>query len=242
VTIKNETKYKPDLAALLKAGPSLSLSGDGPQVLIYHTHTSEAYTPTGENSYTPDDNDRTLDKRYNVVRVGQEIERVLKEKGIGVVHYTDGYFDYPSYTGSYNRSLEAVNQMLKKYPSVKVVIDVHRDAMITSAGVKYKTVTTINGKEAAQLMLVCGTDAGGLPHKDWSKNLAFNATLQQTLLSKYPSLMRPINLRAARFNQHVSTCATLLEVGTCGNTLEEAIYAASLFADTLGDTLKKYQK
>ena len=242
VPIKNETKYNPDLSALLKAGPSLSLSGNGPQVLIYHTHTSEAYAPSGENSYTPDDNDRTLDKRYSVVRVGDEIEKVLKQKGIGVIHYTDGYFDYPSYTGSYTRSLAAVAEQLKKYPSIKVAIDVHRDAMITSAGVKYKTVANINGKSAAQMMIVCGTDSSGLPHKNWRQNLAFDVSLQQNLTKKYPSLMRPIELCAERYNQHVLSCATLIEIGTCGNTLEEAVYSASLFGDTLADTLKKYQK
>jgi len=241
VTLKNETKYAPDFDALLKAGPSLSLSGNDPQVLIFHTHTSEAYTPTGENSYTPDDNDRTADTRYNVVRVGDEIEKILNQKGIKTVH-VESFFDRPSYTGCYTRSLDAVAAQLKKYPSIKVVIDVHRDAMITSAGVKYKTVTTIDGKSAAQIMFVCGTDAGGLSHPNWRQNLAFAALLQQNLLKEYPSLMRPINLRAARFNQHTSPCAMLVEIGTCGNTLEEAVYSASLFADTLSDTLQKYRK
>lgn len=240
VTLKNETKYNPDLNALLRAGPSLSLSDSGPQVLIYHTHTSEAYSPDGQDSYTPDDNDRTLDTRYNIVRVGDEMAKVLTGKGIKVVHIKDGYFDYPSYTGSYTRSLSAVNAQLKKYPSIKVVIDVHRDAMITSSGVKYKTVTTVNGKAAAQIMLVCGTDAGGLTHKNWRQNLAFDVTLQQAIFEKYPTLMRPVNLRTERFNQNVRPCATLLEVGTSGNTLSEAVYSASLFADILADTLKNY--
>ena len=217
------------------------MSSNGPQVLIYHTHTCESYTPTRQNSYTPDDNDRTLEKSYNVVRVGDEIEKVLSEKGIKVIHYTDSYFDYPSYTGAYNRSLDAVNKQLKKYPSIKAVIDVHRDAIITSSGVKYKTVSEINGKSAAQIMLVCGTDAGGLPDPNWRQNLAFDVTLQQALLEKHPTLMRPINLRAERFNQNVSPCATLIEVGSCGNTLEEALYSTDLFADTLADILIKYK-
>ncbi|MDP4109573.1 MAG: stage II sporulation protein P, partial [Bacillota bacterium] len=242
IAIKNETSYSPDINALVKLGPSLKLSGDGPQVLIFHTHTTESYTPTGEDSYAADENNRTLDNRYNVVRVGDEIEKVLKRNGINVVHITGSYFDYPSYTGSYTRSLEAVTRQLKKYPSIKVVLDIHRDAMITSKGVKYKTVSKINGKSAAQIMFVCGTDKGGLSHPDWRRNLAFDVTLQKALLAKYPDIMRPINLRQARFNQHVSPCAALVEIGTSGNTLDEAVYSASLFADTLSGILKKYRK
>ncbi|MCX7614720.1 MAG: stage II sporulation protein P [Clostridiales bacterium] len=242
ITMKNETGYNPDIDALLRTGPSLTLSDKGPQVLIYHTHTSEAYSPNGQDTYTPDDNDRTLDKRYSVVRVGDEIEKILNKKGIKTIHYEDGYFDYPSYTGSYTRSMKAISEQLKKYPSIKVVIDLHRDAMISSTGIKYKTETTINGKKAAQIMLVCGTDEGGLSHKDWRQNLAFDVTLQRDLLKKYPTLMRPINLRSERFNQNVRPCATLIEIGTSGNTLEEAVYSASLLADTMADTLKRYKK
>lgn len=236
VYIKNETDFSIDIPALLKADDPVALSGNQVQVLVMHTHGTESYTPTLENNYTPSDTDRTTDCSYNVVRVGREITRILNEKGIKTVH-SETLNDSPAYAGSYNRALEDITAYIKDNPSIKLVIDVHRDAMVAQNGTKYKTVATIDGRQTAQLMLVCGTDGGGLVHNGWRDNLSFQLKLQQRLNTAHPGLMRPLNLRAARFNQHVTYGSMLLEVGTTGNTLEEALSSARLFAEGLAELL-----
>lgn len=236
VYIKNQTDYTVDVSALLKAKDPVRLSGDQVQVLVMHTHGTESYTPTAQYNYTPSDTDRTTDCDYNVVRVGREITRILNEKGIKTIH-SETLNDSPAYSGSYNRALEDISAHIKENPSIKLVIDVHRDAMVTQSGVKYKTVADVGGRETAQLMLVCGTDGGGLVHDGWQDNLSFQLKLQQALNTAHPGLMRPLNLRAARFNQHVTPGSMLVEVGTTGNTLEEALSSARLFAEGLADLL-----
>ena len=238
VYIKNETDYAVDTSALLAAPDKVKLSGDKVQVLIMHTHGTEAYTPTPENSYTPTDTDRTTDSRYNVLRVGQEICDILNSRGIKTVH-SETLNDSPTYSGSYSPALDDISRYIKENPSIKLVIDVHRDAMISASGKKYKTVADINGGQAAQLMLVCGTDAGGLVHDGWRDNLSFQLKLQSRINTGYPGLMRPLNIRKARFNQHVTTGSMLLEVGTSGNTLEEALVSARIFAGELCTALGK---
>jgi len=236
VYLRNETDYAIDAPALLRKASPVKLSGDAVQVLIMHTHGTEAYTPDAQHSYTPTDTDRTTDKNYNMLRVGQEIADILQARGIKTVH-SETLNDYPAYSGSYNRALADISDYMKQYPSVKVVIDVHRDAMIAADGTRYKTVADINGKRAAQLMFVTGTDAGGLSHDRWQDNLTFQLQLHQRLNSRYPGIMRPMNIRTGRFNQHVTTGSMLLEVGTSGNSLSEALYSAQLFAHTLADLL-----
>ncbi|MEA4921530.1 MAG: stage II sporulation protein P [Clostridiaceae bacterium] len=237
VYIKNETDYDIDVQALLAAKDKVNLSGDAVQVLIMHTHGTEAYTPTNENSYIPSDTNRTTDSNHNMLRVGQLICDILNENGIKTIH-SETLNDYPSYSGSYTRALEDISAYVKANPSIKMVIDVHRDAMVSSSGTVYKAVANINGSQAAQLMLVCGTDAGGLVHNGWRDNLSFQLKLQEKLNSQYPGIMRPLNIRKARFNEHVTSGSMLLEVGTSGNTLEEALVSARIFAESLSGILR----
>ena len=123
----NRTGLDVDLAAAAAAPVNIALPAEGPQILIVHTHGSEAYTPDGTDIYEPSDNNtRTLDENYNVVRVGDEMERVFTELGLTVVHDRTLY-DYPKYNGAYDRSAEAVQRYLEQYPSIKIVLDVHRD-------------------------------------------------------------------------------------------------------------------
>lgn len=236
VYMRNDTDFAIDTAALLGRASPVKLSGDGVQVLIMHTHGTEAYTPDSLHQYEASDPDRTTDATRNVLRVGREIERILTENGIRTVH-SETLNDYPAYNGSYNRALADITQYVKDNPSIKVVIDVHRDAMVSQNGTKYKTVAAINGKDAAQLMFVTGTNAGGLTHDRWQDNLAFQLKLHDRLNTRYPGIMRPINIRTGRFNQHVTTGSMLLEVGTSGNSLSEALYSAQLFAQELADLL-----
>ncbi len=241
IFLKNDSSKTIDLNSYLKADMPFALKGDGPHVLIVHTHGSESYFPAGKYTYTPDDVERTQDKRYNVIRVGDEIEKILKEQGISVVHDRNIY-DSPSYNGSYTRTLAAISGHMQKNPSIKVILDIHRDAMTTKEGVKYKTSATVNGKNAAQLMLVMSTGESGLPHPNWQENLKFAVKLQCQIVNKYPGLMRPINLRKERFNMHVTAGSMLVEVGTSANSMDEALTAIRPFSEELAALLKSVRK
>ncbi len=241
IEYRNETSYTPDTEALLASAPTFSVPDSEPLVLILHTHTSEAYTPDSSHPYTPDDNGRTLDEDYNMVRIGAALTARLTDAGIGVIHSHEIH-DYPSYTGSYSRSLSTAEAILAEYPSIKIVLDLHRDAILDENGVEHGTAVTVvrNGAslDTARLMLVVGTNEGGLRHPDWERNLGFALTLQTTLAEKYPGLMRQVNLRQERFNQHVTNGALLVEVGASGDTLSDALTAADLLADGLIDVLQ----
>lgn len=236
VSVGNLSGLEFDLDAMLAAPKRLTAKQNGPQVLVYHTHATEAYTPSGNDTYKPSGDTRTTDINQNVVRVGTELCKVLEARGIQTVHLTE-LFDYPAYNGSYGRSLAAVQAALKKYPTVQMTIDVHRDAILDEDGTKHKVSAEVGGKTAAQLMLVMGTNASGLEFDDWKTHLNYAVTLQSALNADYPGLMRPINLRKQRFNLHLTPGSMLLEVGASGNTLAEAITAVQLFGSTLADEL-----
>ena len=206
----------------------------GPQILITHTHGSEAYTMAGEDQYTETDTARTDDPNYNMIRIGEEMKAVFESMGFSVLHDTTLY-DYPSYTGSYTRSLAGIQRYLEQYPTIAIVLDVHRDALIADDGTVYKAVTQVDGESVAQVMLVCGTNDGGLTHPDWQKNLDLAAHIQLRMTAIEPTLARPVNLRSQRFNQHLTTGSLLVEVGTSGNTLQEAIRGARYFARAAGE-------
>jgi len=227
VVIKNHTAFDPDPAALLAEPLTQRLPAEGYQILLLHTHGTEAYNPTAEDAYTPTDTYRTTDEAYNVIRVGDALAAVLTEAGFGVIH-DQGLYDYPSYSGSYGRSAAAVEYWLAQYPEIGLVIDLHRDA-VGDENVMYKSLSTLP-EPTAQLMLVVGTGENGLEHPHWRENLKLALAMQQTMDQQYPTLTRPINLAAERYNQHLTTGSLILEVGTCGNSLSEAVRAAELFA------------
>lgn len=237
LTVKNATDYIIDTAALVSAGPSQTLPSEGPQILIIHTHGSEAYAQTGSARYAESDTSRTQDKEYSVIKVGDELTSALEAQGLTVLHDREIY-DYPSYTGSYSRSGAAVEAYLAQYPNIAVVIDLHRDAL-TDGEVTYKTVAELDGTASSQVMFVVGTDASGLTHPYWEQNLRLALYLQQAMNSKYPTLARPVSVVCERYNQHLTTGSLILEVGSSGNTLQEAITAVRLFADAAGPALLK---
>ncbi len=236
VSIYNHTDYTIDVPALLENAPQLSAGGDGPKVLIYHSHATEAYTMDGFDTYEPSGDHRTLDTNQNMVRVGEEMKAVFEAAGIGVVHDTTLY-DYPSYNDAYIRSVEGVAENLKKYPSLVLLLDVHRDALVANDGTIYKVVAgTVD--DCAQVMMVMGSDATGQVHPNWKVNLALAVSIQSALAGKWSTLARPLVLRPTRFNQHLSTGTILVEVGTHGNTLQEAITAARLYARTVVELME----
>ncbi|MGM9661754.1 MAG: stage II sporulation protein P [Oscillospiraceae bacterium] len=227
--ISNTTDYtlSPEL---FDGSFAAALTEEAPQVLIMHTHGSEAYTMPAGQEYEASGDHRCTDTDYNVVRVGEEIASVLAEYGISSVHDRTLYDD-PQYNGAYGRSLEGIESYLAKYPSIRFVLDVHRDAITDAQGQIYKVVSETEEGSAAQLTLVMGSDGGGLPHENWRENLKLAVALQQALLEDYPTLMRPILLRNSRYNQHATTGSLLIEVGAAGNSLDEALLAARLFAE-----------
>ena len=203
-------------------------------VLIYHTHTCESYTPCETYNYTMTGNYRTTDSNYNVVRVGTELSTFLTAKEFNVVH--DGtYHDYPSYSGSYARSLETASRLLEG-EDTEIVIDLHRDAI--GNGDTYGPTIMVNGQSVAQLMFVIGTDGGGLEHPNWVENLKIAIKIQETANQMYPGLFRPIIVRNSRYNQHLAKGASIIEVGATANTLGECLLSMQCLANVLEEVCK----
>lgn len=229
--VKNATKnHAVDVAQELAKQPAVRIKKDGsPQVLIYHTHTTEAFL--GDT--------RTTEKARSVCAVGDEIEKQLKAAGIGVIHDTT-YHDYPAYNGSYDRSVVTMANYLKKYPGIQVTLDIHRDAMSRSDGTQIKPTVEINGKKAAQIMIISGCDdTGDLGFPNWEYNLRLAVRLQQSLSSLYPGLARPLDFCARRYNENMTKGSLLVEFGTNVNTLDEAKYSGELFGRALAAVLNQ---
>ena len=230
VYIQNDSGLSFSLSDMLASPLKISKnkSSKKPTVFILHTHASEAYVDQhGGRSENP---------KHNVVHIGDVLAKELEKQGIGVVHCRE-IIDVPSYNQSYNRAMDIIEQQMEKTPSIKVVLDVHRDSMITDSGMEYKVVSEVNGRKCAQLMMVMGTNAGGLTHPDWPSNLNFAVNLQKSILQDYPTLMRPVNLRAQRFNEQATKGSMILECGTSANTMHEAETAVMVFADKLAKAL-----
>lgn len=236
VAIGNETSYGVDVDGMLKSKPLISVQKGEPVVLITHTHATESYAVDGAEYYDITASDRSESENENVIAVGNKMAEVLEKHGIKTIH-DKILHDVPSFNGSYAHSLNTVTEYKNKYPSIQVVFDIHRDSIVYDDNTKAKTLTEINGKKAAQLMFVVGTDEKGLYNPDWRNNLIAAIHFQNEICKKYPSLMRHINLRKERFNGHTSNASMIIEVGTSGNSLNEALcgieYATNCIADYL---------
>ena len=235
ISIDNKTGLEIDIGNLLNSQLGFKIEEAQPTVLIVHTHGSEAYIPTGE--YTESDPYRTENNEYNVVRVGAELKAVLENYGIMVIHDTTLH-DYPSYNGSYNRSFETIAKYIEQYPSIKIVVDLHRDAIANSDGTQHRTVAQIGEETCSQLLLVMGTNASGLEHPAWQENLKLALKLQYAMSSLFPGLAKPIKMSEYRYNQHMTSGSMILEVGCTGNTLEESVKAVKYFAAALSEVLE----
>ena len=240
VYVYNRTSFDLDASVLREGTVNVNL-GEGPQILIVHSHGSEAYSQNDGDTYEESDPYRTTDCTHNVVKVGEEMATVFRAHGFQVIHDTT-LFDYPSYNEAYDRSKAAVEQWLEKYPTIQVVLDVHRDALEGSEGEIYKMVSTEAGEKVAQVMMVIGSSGGGADFPRWKDNLAFAVLLQRNLVRGYTSLARPIVLRNSRYNQQLLPGSILVEVGGHGNTLTEAIDGARLWADNVARTLLTLKK
>ena len=216
--IRNATSYSVSADKLCAEPLPFGVDLNAVQILVMHTHTTECYNGDAMSGET----ERNVEETKNVVAVGNAMCAVFEEYGIKAVHDTTVH-DYPSYQGAYTRALSTISANMKKYPDIKIVLDIHRDAFVYPDGSKLKVTCTQNGISTAKVMLVAGTDSMGLSHPNWRGNLNFAAKIQNAANIMYPGLMRPIDLRRERFNMHMSPGSLLLEVGSNGNTLTEAI-------------------
>ena len=227
VKIKNETGY--DLSDEDLSYDELKINKSN--IIIFHTHTCESYTSSKKYSYTPTGNFRTTDLKYSVARVGDELTKYLKKYNLNVLH-DKTYHDYPSYNGSYSRSLATVSNILKS-TSADIIIDLHRDAIGSYSG--YAPTVRIGDEECAQIMFVIGTDGGKLKHPNWKSNLQFAIKLQELANKEYPGLFKPIIVRNSRYNQHLGKAACIIEVGSTGNKLEQCLNSMKYLSKILNE-------
>lgn len=242
VAVNNKTDENVSIKNLLNTTPEYKkITKEEPYILIYHTHTTEGYELLDKGWYSDDYNSRTKDSRKNMVRVGEELVKTLEEAGYKVIHDKNIYDS--SYNGAYSRSLVSVEKYLEKYPSIVLTLDVHRDAIHYSDGTKSKPTAEIDGKKAAQVMIISGCEGDGVEgFSGWKDNLTFAVHLQNSVEENYEGLMRPIFFCNRKYNMNVTSCSLLLEFGTDANTLEEAVYSASLIGKSIGKMLDKELK
>ena len=238
IYIKNSTGLNIDLKAELAQGSKIKIKDTTvPQVLIVHTHATESFMSGQRDYYTEADIFNTTDNSKNVIRLGNIVADILQKGGIGVIHDTTLH-DHPQYSGSYQRAEQTINEILKKYPTIKIVLDIHRDSISQNSTDRVRPVTVVNGKEAAQVMLVMGSNTGNVSGFDnWRENFRLAIQYQQNLESMYPSLARAMTFASKKYNQHLTTGSMLLEIGADTNTLQQAEYSAELAANALLKTL-----
>lgn len=235
--VRNCTKISNDVLkkeSLLSPDFKIDISSKEPQVLIMHTHTTESYEPYTRDYYDSSFNSRSTDPTKNIVAVGDKITHELELTGIAVIH-DKTIHDYPSYNGSYQRSEQTVSNLLKKYPSIKIVLDIHRDAIQKENGTRVAPTCIVNGKQAAQVMIISGCDDGTMDMPNFLQNFRLASKLQQEMESNYPGFTRSVLFDYRKYNQHLTTGSLLIEVGTSANSFEEALYSGELIGKSIGN-------
>ncbi len=243
IRVKNVNKTAIDIRKLLSEEIDLSVKKDEPSVLIFHTHTTETYQILDRGFYQQGFLTRTDDSGKNMIRVGRAIVQQIEQAGFTVIHDTAIYDK--TYTGAYGKSRAGVEKYLKENPSIKIVLDIHRDAIQRSDGTKIKATAEIEGKKAAQIMIISGCQEEGNPVEnfpDWEKNLVFAVHLQKQLEDLFPGITRPLYFSPRKYNMDLTECSLLVEVGTDANTLEEAVYTGKCLGKAISEMLKKYEK
>lgn len=229
ITVSSGFSYQADLAALVSQPLAWDLTGEAPTVLILHSHSTESYSGGGYRETSPY---HTLDKDHNMLSIGTYVAKALEAKGISVIHDT-AIHDNPSYDLSYSNSRRSVQEYLKRYPSIRLILDLHRDSYEDAAGNQVAHTVFSQGETLAPLMFVVGTDYGGLTHPEWQENLSLALKLQTQLESFCPGICRNLNLRTQRFNQDLSVGSLLVEVGASGNTHAQALKSAEVLAKAI---------
>lgn len=240
--IKNDTKQPEEAVNEVLEKPWSARFQDlsKPQVLIVHTHATESYEPYDRELYDTRNTWRSTDNANNMVAVGDAMRQVLEENGIGVIHDTTQH-DYPSYNGSYERSAETIRSYLEEYPDIKIVLDLHRDAMQREDAI-IKPVAMVDGKKAAQIMIIAACDDGAMNIPNWRENLRFAAAFQDYMEQYYPELTKPVFFCCRKYNMDLTTGSLLLEFGSNANTLDEALYSAQMAGQALSNLLHDLQE
>ena len=239
IQIKNTSSTNIDIKSELESKLGFEMEEtDKPQVLIYHTHTSESFLKYDTGYFYESFYPRTTDTTENICAVGEEIAAQLNAAGIKTIHDTTLH-DYPSYNGAYDRSYATVSEYIKKYPTIKVTLDIHRDGIGTDTQ-KTKPVFMADGKKAAQIMILSGYNYDGDEEfKDWEYNLRFALQIQKMASEMYPNMVRPLNFSDFMYNMNINTGSLLIEMGAESNTLEEVKYSGCLLGKVLSEVLKK---
>lgn len=239
LTLNDTTKKRPNTASLLISNYDYGYdpASEEPLVLILHTHATECYSREGSELYDPSSSTRSNDAQTNMLAVGEAMCASLEKEGIRTLHCKEMH-DAVSYRDSYSLAAESIRKYIQDHPSIKYVFDIHRDAVMYDSGAKARAVTLVDGKEAAQIMLLVGSDAGGADFPHWERNLTLALKLADAAVSEYPSLMRPIALRGASYNEQYTDGSLLIEIGTDGNTLSQAKYSATLLGGVLAKLIK----
>lgn len=229
VELRSTCDYEPDLESLLLQPLDWELTGAEPTVLILHTHATESYTRANGEDYEESSDYRTLDENYNMLAIGDALAELLEAGGLTVIHDRTLH-DEHSYNGSYTAARASVEKYLEQYPSIKLILDLHRDAADTESG-QLTTSAVVGGQESAQLMLVVGSDGGGLYHPNWQENLSLALKLHVTLEKENPGICRYISFRNSRYNQDLLPGMLLVEVGAAGDTRQKALTATEVLAE-----------
>lgn len=239
--VRNTTlEHEIDIQKYLNGKVYANIDKKEPSVLIYHTHTTETYELLDRGFYTNERSSRSENNGENMVRIGEEMCEVLEENGYNTIH--DKTIYDKKYSGAYERSCKKISEILKENPSIQIVLDIHRDAIYQKDGSRIKPVTEIDGRKAAQIMIISGCEDGNVTDfPNWEKNLSFAVQLQNQLKNDNPQLVRPLMFCSRKYNMHLTPCSLLIEVGTDANTLSEAVYSAELFAKSLSQFLKEYE-
>ena len=238
VLIKDTTEEDVDFSHLLEKPLDLEIKADAPAVLLFHTHTTEGYEILDRDWYACDTSSRTEDASRNIVRVGDAVASELEAAGITVIH--DKTIHDRQYNGSYDRSRATVQKHLKENPQIKVVIDIHRDAMQENDGTKIKAVREINGKKAAQIMIISGAEGCKITDfPNWRENLSFALKLHKVNEELTSGIMRPLMFCYRKYNMDETPYSLLVEFGSEANTLDEAVYSGHLFGRALAQLLNE---
>ena len=238
--LNNQTFYHPNINELLKVDVSTSPTQE-PLVLVLHTHTSEGYLSQnatylegdlGEITYTREDS-------RNMLAVGRAFISGLNKKGITAIHCTVMH-DARGLSGSYERAAESIRFFREQYPSIRYVIDLHRDAILTAEGEYVRAASQREGESVAQILPVVGSNAGGWEHDAWEGNLALALQLRQELNQNEAKICRPVMIKRSTYNQEMAPYAILLEIGTGANSISEAIAAATLAGEAFAKVILHY--
>jgi len=235
ISSKIEPKNSPgavfDLSALLEQ--DISFDRKKSAILIIHSHGSECYSEYSSAFWCENMSASSQDTQKNVVAVGNVLTEALKDCGFTVYH-NQTLCDTPDYRSSYPTALTIIENEMEKHPEIGMVLDLHRDSVLSSDGTRYKLLS--GDGEAAQLMFVVGTDIL-LDHPDWQDNLAFALALQKDLMVTQEDLVRPCTLSKNRYNQHITPFSLIIECGTEANTLPEAKRAVRRLAKSIDRVL-----